>query len=257
MSEPVESSVTAEDRVRDTFSRSTESYAAHFLERRTGASVYYRRRLDLAVELTQGSIGRMLDCATGTGEITAAVLAHSQFTHATIVDISPEMLACSRSRIEAGGSAPPSRSFVPADIFQFLSTSTERFDVVLCLGLIAHTGRLEELLAHLKPLLAPGARILLQTTLLDHLGTRIVRAFTEERYFQDHGYRVSYFRVRDVAGACRQNGLFIRDCRRFCVGVPFGDKFWAAGNHWLENVMGRWAARHGAEAIYVVSNHAS
>lgn len=258
MTQQTQTSINVEDPVREIFSRTTESYAARFQEQRTAASFCFRRRLDLAVELTRGGTGKMLDCATGTGEITAAVLDHSEFAQATIVDLSPEMLACSRSQVEARvGSRSTSQSFVLADIFRFLSASTEHYDVILCLGLIAHTGRLSELLASMKSVLAPGGRILLQTTLLEHPGTRAVRALTAERYFRNHGYRINYFRASDVEEACRRNGLFIRDVRRFSVGVPFGDKLWAAGNHWLESAMQGWAARRGSEAIYVISNRAT
>lgn len=249
-------SVTAEEMVRDTFSRSTESYSGLFLQQRTATSFCFRRRLELAVELARGSNGRMLDCATGTGEITAAILENSRLTQATIVDISPEMLGHARAHIERTRQCNSALlTFVSADIFDFLpAASLELYDLILCLGLIAHTGRLEELLMHMKSLLAPGGKILLQSTLLNHLGTRVVRAFTAERYFRNHGYRIHYFSAREIEEVCRRCGLFIHNVRRFSVGVPFGDKVWAKGNYWLENTAQDWAARNGSEAIYVISN---
>lgn len=249
-------SVSAEQMVRDTFSRSTESYSGLFLQQRTATSFCFRRRLELAVELSQGSSGRMLDCATGTGEITAAVWQNRRLTQATIVDISPEMLGHARAHIEQAVRRPSaSLRFIPADIFEFLpAASLELYDLVLCLGLIAHTGRLEELLTDMKSLLAPGGKILLQSTLLDHLGTRIVRAVTAERYFRNHGYYIHYFTAREIEEACNRCGLFIQETRRFAVGLPFGDKVWARGNCRLETVGQNWAARHGSEAIYVISN---
>ena len=70
--------------------------------------------------------------------------------------------------------------FVQSDVFNF-KPSDSRFDLILCLGLIAHTGGLDILLPHLKSMLTPGGRIILQTTLTDHVGTRIVRALTSRR----------------------------------------------------------------------------
>ena len=249
-------SVTAEQMVRDTFSRSTESYSGLFLQQQTATSFCFRRRLELAVELSQVGSGRMLDCATGTGEITAAVLQNSRLTQATIVDISPEMLGHARAHIARTVRRPSaSLQFVPADIFEFLpADSLELYDLVLCLGLIAHTGRLEELLTNMKSLLAPGGKILLQSTLLDHPGTRIVRALTAERYRRKHGYYIHYFTAHEIEEACKRCGLFIQETRRFAVGVPFGDKVWAKGNYRLETYGRNWAERHGSEAIYAISN---
>ena len=70
--------------------------------------------------------------------------------------------------------------FVQSDVFDF-KPSDARFDLILCLGLIAHTGRLDILLPHLKSMVTPRGRIILQTTLTDHLGTRIVRALTSAK----------------------------------------------------------------------------
>ena len=250
------SSVTAEQMVRDTFSRSTESYSGLFLQQQTATSFSFRRRLEMAVELSQDSSGRMLDCATGTGEITAAVLQNSRLTQATIVDISPEMLGHAQAHLARTVRRPGvSLQLVPADIFEFLpAASLELYDLVLCLGLIAHTGRLDELLGSMKSLLAPGGKILLQSTLLDHPGTRLVRAVTAERYFRNHGYYIHYFTAREIEEACKRCGLFIQENRRFAVGVPFGDKVWAKGNYWLETVGQKWAGQHGSEAIYAISN---
>src|SRR5947207_7714357 len=98
--------------------------------------------------------------------------------------------------------------FAHSDVFNF-KPSDSHFDLILCLGLIAHVGRLETLLSHLKSMLTPGGRIILQTTLTDHVGTRIVRALTARRELARRGYRVSWFSQRDIADACHNAGLRI------------------------------------------------
>src|SRR5207249_961362 len=86
--------------------------------------------------------------------------------------------------------------FIRSDVFNF-KPADSGFDLVLCLGLIAHVGRLDILLSHLKSMLAPGGHIILQTTLTDHVGTRIVRALTARRELAKRGYRISWFSQRE------------------------------------------------------------
>src|SRR5262245_45617159 len=164
------------DPVAAYFDKLPETHQRQFEERASGANFNFQQRLTLACELGGASSGRLLDCAAGTGEITCALLKSGRFDHATVVDISPEMLQSAKdlltSRIKNA-----EVEFVRSDVFNFKPTDS-RFDLILCLGLIAHTGRLDILLADLKSMLAPGGRIILQTTLTDHLGTRIVRALT-------------------------------------------------------------------------------
>jgi cyclopropane fatty-acyl-phospholipid synthase-like methyltransferase len=141
--------------------------------------------------------------------------------------------------------------FVQSDVFNF-KQSDSRFDLILCLGLIAHTGRLDILLPHLKSMLTPGGRIILQATLTDHLGTRIVRALTSGSELARRGYRISWFSQRNISDACDRAGLRILETRRHSLGVPFGDRLWSWANFQLETRLEKWASRHGADAIYLV-----
>jgi ubiquinone/menaquinone biosynthesis C-methylase UbiE len=222
--------------VQRLFTKSVLDYSKLFLSRRSGSNFGFRQRLTLAAHLTSEISGRLLDCACGTGEITTAILSSGHFTSATVVDLSPSMLEIARKRIETEIIGPKTRQmeFVSSDIFEFASQPpTEPYDLILCLGLIAHTGRLEDLLAKLKRLLSPTGSILLQSTLLDHIGTKVVRALTHERYYRRHGYRISYFYRQDILGALTNVGLKAAVERRFTVGIPFGDRFWAGMNYRL------------------------
>ena len=141
--------------------------------------------------------------------------------------------------------------FVQSDVFAF-KPSDSRFDLILCLGLIAHTGRLDILLPHLKSMLTPGGRIILQATLTDHLGTRIVRALTSRSEVARRGYRISWFSQRNISDACDRAGLRILETRRHSLAVPFGDRLWRWANFQLETRLEKWASRHGADAIYLL-----
>jgi ubiquinone/menaquinone biosynthesis C-methylase UbiE len=238
------------DPVAAYFDKLPETHKRQFEERASGANFNFQQRLTLACELGGPSSGRLLDCAAGTGEITCALLKSERFNHATVVDVSPAMLQTAKELLTSQIKSAE-LEFVQSDIFAF-RPSGSRFDLILCLGLIAHTGRLDILLSHLKSILTHGGRIILQATLTDHLGTRIVRVLTARSQLARRGYRISWFSQRDISDACERAGLRILQTRRHTIGVPFGDRLWPWANFQLEARLEKWASRHGADAIYLL-----
>jgi ubiquinone/menaquinone biosynthesis C-methylase UbiE len=239
------------DPVAAYFDKLPQTHKGQFTRSDSGASFNFQLRLRLACELAGGSAGGLLDCAAGTGEITCALLKTGRFSHATVVDISPEMLQGAKELLSAQ-ITNAQLEFVHSDVFDF-KPSGSGFDLILCLGLIAHVGRLEILFRHLKSLLTPGGRIILQTTLTDHVGTRIVRAITARREIAQRGYRISWFSQRDIADACAATGLLVLEMRRHSLSIPFGDRLWRWANFQLEKRLCNWASRHGADAIYLLA----
>jgi len=243
------------DPVAAYFDKLPQVHKGQFEQRASGASFNFRMRLKLVSELAGASAGGLLDCAAGTGEISCALLKSGRFTHATVLDISPAMLQKAREllRLEITNTQ---LEFVRSDVFDFESDDSP-FDLILCLGLIAHVGRLEMLLQHLKSMLAPAGRIILQTTLIDHVGTRVVRAMTAQRELAQRGYHIAWFSQRDIANACNRTGLCVLEMRRHGLGIPFGDRLWRWANFHLEKRLQNWASRHGADAIYLLGPSAA
>ena len=238
------------DPVATYFDKLPETHKRQFEKRASGANFNFQQRLTLACDLGRASSGRLLDCAAGTGEITCALLRSGRFTHATVVDVSATMLQSAKELLTSQ-ITNAELEFVQSDVFNF-EPSDSRFDLILCLGLIAHTGRLDILLPHLKSMLTSGGRIILQTTLTDHLGTRIVRAVSSRSELVQRGYRISWFSQRNISDACDGAGLRILATRRHGFGVPFGDRLWPWANFQLETRLAKWASRHGADAIYLL-----
>ncbi len=239
------------DPVAAYFDRLPQTHTRQFTRNASGANFNFQMRLRLACELAGTSAGRLLDCAAGTGEITWALLKSGSFSHATVIDVSEPMLQSAKQLLSAQ-ITNTALDFVHSDVFDF-NPSGSSFDLILCLGLIAHVGRLEILLRHLKSMLTPGGRIILQTTLTDHVGTRVVRVVTAQRELAQRGYRISWFSQRDIANACDATGLRVLEMRRHSLGIPFGDRVWAWANFQLEKRLQRWASRHGADAIYLLA----
>ena len=238
------------DPVATYFDKLPETHKRQFEERASGANFNFQQRLKLACELGGTLSGRLLDCAAGTGEITCTLLGSGRFNHATVVDVSAAMLQNAKELLTSQ-IKKAEMEFVHSDVFNF-KPSDSRFDLILCLGLIAHTGRLDILLPHLKSMLTPGGRIILQATLTDHLGTRIVRALTSRSELARRGYRISWFSQRNICDACDRAGLRILATRRHGLSFPFGDGLWPWANFQLENRLQKWACRYGADAIYLL-----
>ena len=238
------------DPVAAYFEKLPQIHKRQFAQSASGASFNFHKRLALACELASASAGHLLDCAAGTGEITCALLKSGRFNHATVVDVSPAMLQSAKELLTSQ-ITNAELEFVQSDVFNF-KPSDLRFDLVLCLGLIAHTGRLEILPPHLRSMLTPGGRIILQATLTDHLGTRIVRALTSRSELARRGYRISWFSQRNISDACDRAGLRILETRRHSLGVPFGGRLWPWANFQLETRLEKWASSHGADAIYLL-----
>ena len=245
---------TAAPVVAQFFTRQSADYAGLFRPQKTGAHFNFSRRLELAQEFGAGFSGSLLDCATGPGEISCEVLRAGDFTQATLVDISAAMLtACQQRLDEQLQGSKLAKRFVNASVFDFaVAPDAGRHDLILCLGLIAHTGRLTELLRLLAFRLKPGGAVLLQSTLLDHWGSRVVRFLTQDRYHRQHGYRMTWFQRADIVKSVAEAGLEIFAESRFAVGLPFGDRVWARGNYELEERCQNWASRHGSEALFLL-----
>lgn len=247
------------DAVGKFFAKSSQAYAGLFLSKKTGKNFIFRQRLSLATEAALETSGRMFDAATGSGEISAAIMTTGKFNQATLLDLSPQMLELASNQMRNNRAAENAAKveFICEDVFRFAPMNSHRkYDLILCLGLIAHTGRLQELLLMLRAMLAKNGIILLQSTLLDHPGTRVERFLTRNRYFRKHGYRISYFRHRDIEAACAGAGLNITARKRHGLGLPFGDRLWDWGNYQLERIFQKWASAHGSEAIYILRTDA-
>ncbi len=219
---------------------------------RTGAGHRFRSRRDIIAKLTKNLSGRLLDCATGTGEVTLAVLKSGEFDSAVINDLSEEMLNRSRDLLKT---QLPGKSleFSNTGVFDLPdSAGRSNCDVVMCIGLIAHVGRLEEMFSTAVNLLKPGGQFLFQTTLLDHWGVRMTRRLSEERHVRNHGYAIRHYYHSEIEKAAEENGLNILVRERYGFDFPFLDRVAPGLGHYLEQRFAIRSGTRGSEAIYVL-----
>lgn len=218
---------------------------------RTGAAFGFLKRRDHVVATATGRGGSLLDCASGTGEITNSVIQAGAFSRVHINDISIEMLNRATALVGRNSSLTTSCT----DIFK-INEQVEglKFDMILCLGLIAHTGRLSELLQVLAKALCESGIIVLQTSLLDHFGTRIVQTASCAIHEKRNGYRQTFYSLADIQVAATNVGLRVQAVQRFGLGIPFGDRISPRLNYLLEKNFQGLSKKYGAEAILIISH---
>lgn len=237
--------------VKAHFDLLSPKYKENFSERKSGKSYGFRTRLELVKDLLDKASGSILDCACGTGEITAVALLTGEFKIGVIADISENMLDTARILI-SGIKSDTDINYCNVDIFKYKPEKDLKFDVILCLGLIAHTGALGDLLLHLKSMLTPGGKIILQSSLAEHWGVGLGRILGKKRYKQLHGYEINYYEISDIKREVELSGLIISDVKRYCFGFPYGDRLLGKGNYWLELFFKNFSSKNGSEAIFEI-----
>jgi 2-polyprenyl-3-methyl-5-hydroxy-6-metoxy-1,4-benzoquinol methylase len=101
---------------------------------------------------------QILDIGCGDGSLSLPLLAPSN--HLTLVDISSMMIERARQRVPA---ALRGNVTLINDSFEAIGDA-ERFDVVLCVGVIAHVPSVDALFAKIAAVLKPGGRLVVETT---------------------------------------------------------------------------------------------
>jgi ubiquinone/menaquinone biosynthesis C-methylase UbiE len=101
---------------------------------------------------------RILDIGCGDGSLSLPLL--NETNRVTMVDISSSMIGKAAARVPAGLAANVT---LINDSFEAVGDG-ERFDVILCVGVIAHVPSVDALFAKIASVLAPGGRLVVETT---------------------------------------------------------------------------------------------
>ena len=237
--------------VKDFFERQSKSYSAFFdANNRKGAVVLFKLRCDLAIELLSNETPHtFLDLATGTGEITRAIVGSLKLDELQLNDISPGMLeACRRQFADLPSTSKA--EWTNRDAFELLDhAGSERFDVILCLGLIAHTGRLYELLKKIFASLHPGGTLILQSSLTNHPGAWLTASYARSS-LRRTDYKVHAFSKEEIISTAEAAGFQLADMRRFGMCLPFGDRILGKLNFHIEEAFAKKLTNNGGDALF-------
>lgn len=240
------------------FNETAAIYSNYFdLNRKSGTTFNFNRRLQLMAILAGSCSGSMLDCATGDGTITACVLQSGNFHTATLIDLSANMLKLTQEVCNPIAQAKDlNLDYRNIDIFELLDSEScqETYDLIICSGLIAHINDAEKLLKLLGRRLSTSGKIILQTTLLDSIITQFIRALTKETFFRRNGYYINYYNNQDIESLCKSSDLKIDSVEKFSIGMQFLDRFLpAVWNYNIESQSVGLAKVIGSEALYFLS----
>jgi 2-polyprenyl-3-methyl-5-hydroxy-6-metoxy-1,4-benzoquinol methylase len=218
-------------------------------ETRSGAAVLFQLRRKLALELASGpEHRRLLDIATGTGEITYSIASNGDFDELHLNDISPGMLSKCRSLFDKENTS--AIVWTNQNAFDLLKTTEpNKFDVVLCLGLIAHTGQLAQLLPLIKACLRPGGTLVLQSSLADHFGVWLTVCYARSPFRRVH-YKVSAFSKGEILAVATACGFEVAEVQRYGLCLPFGDRLLKEINYGLEAAYAHKLKKTGGEALF-------
>jgi SAM-dependent methyltransferase len=187
------------------------------------------RRAEIIGDLLKNVRGaRILDLGSGSGTVSLPLL--PKCDNLTLVDYSEAALNIARSRV------PPEClekiDFRLDDIFHF--TGDEPFDVVLCIGVLAHVDSTEEALRCIVRNLIPGGKCVVQLTPTDSV-------LSWSFFGLDRLRRLKYRRTpsKDVIAAASAMGLKLIDRRRHLVIVPGAAHLLGPALLWFD----RWIER--------------
>lgn len=204
------------------------------------------RALIVAEMLAQVGDSHVLDLGCGDGSISRPLLARGN--RLTLVDFSPSMLESARAGTRLG--APV--EFIQATIQDYVPS--ELYDAVICVGVLAHVGSVEQVIARAASAMAPGGLCVLQIT--DN-ASRLGRLLN--RYYRRRGrerYPLNELTLAALVAIAARHGLAYRQARRYGLLLPGLGRLPHGWERRLEEMVGTSVSlsRVGAEVVVCFEN---
>lgn len=197
---------------------------------------------------------RILDLGCGDGSISAQFLPAGNMV--TMVDFSRAMLDRAR------GNVPPEYAsqveYVCADVLRF--DPPARYDLVLCIGLLAHVESVEDAVSRVARSVKPGGRVVFQINDDDSLVVRVLKwMYAIRDRFSRESLPWRGMTLSQVAGFAARHDLDVTALRRHLLLLFPG----------MARMLGKWLvpydrftqrhrllARHGSNVIFVCTKRA-
>lgn len=128
---------------------------------------------------------KMLDIGCGDGSISLQF--SSDTNQITLVDISEKMLELARNN--TSDIYIENSEYINSDLLSY--ETNEQFDIVLCIGVLAHVDSIEQTIAKVSSLLKPGGRCIIQITDNDKMTGKFINTYNGVRNLFDSLSRYS------------------------------------------------------------------
>ena len=197
------------DRVRDLF-----DHRENYLDRR---QLDIRLRTETVSRLVEGkNYNEILDIGCGDGSISTPLL--TSRCHLTLLDISTQMLSRARSRVPIDLS-----SHVKVVNQNFMEAPFEEatFDLVICVGVLAHVPSPSEVVAKIVSILKPGGTLILECTDAFHFMGRINRLSNALAWhFNPPKYKPNLLSAKVTLRIAENEGLKLTSSFRYSLPLP-------------------------------------
>jgi ubiquinone/menaquinone biosynthesis C-methylase UbiE len=199
--------------------RSLFDHRENYLDKR---QLDIRLRTETVNSLVEGKgYTDILDIGCGDGSISIPLL--SSRTYLTLLDISTGMLSFARSRITADLASRV--KFVNQD-FMAAPFEKEAFDLVICLGVLAHVAAPSDVIAKIVSVLKPGGMLVLECTDSFHFMGRIARLHNAVAWlFKPPKYKLNLLSAKAVLQMAEKEGLKATAEYRYCLPLPGTGRF--------------------------------
>lgn len=155
-----------------------------------------------------------LDIGCGNGSISLPLLPRCK--QLTLLDLSQSMLALAQSQIPAHRSSDV--TMIRGDFCE-IDLPPHSFDLICCIGVLAHVPSPAAVISKLSELATPDALVILEFTDSFHFwGVPVVVYQTLLRAKGPRLYSLNRLRQEEVFGLCAQNGLTLNESYRY--GLP-------------------------------------
>ena len=130
------------------------------------------RKENLAALTENLKYNSVLDMPCGTGSISLPLLKNAKTF--TLIDISSNMLSIAKSNIPEDEKHKV--TFINDDFFN-IDIKPNTYDLVICLGLLAHVNSPEQLLNKLSHIISPGGHLIIQNTDSGHFYSHLIHLY--------------------------------------------------------------------------------
>jgi 2-polyprenyl-3-methyl-5-hydroxy-6-metoxy-1,4-benzoquinol methylase len=230
------------------FENLAATYRLNYDEEQSGKGYEFGKRKEIVLDLVSTiKFETLLECASGSGDITFEVTKTHQ--HATVIvnDLSENMLRISKEKFDQLSNRNEI-IYRNDDIFQLLQTSHYDADLCICLGLIAHTGNADLLFRLINDTLSKKGHLILQYTRGETFRTKFVWYINRLRNSKNT-HQIEYYREQDLFKILNDNNFEIVTSVRYLIGIPFMNKLFPKLSLKLEKLLSKLATKIGSEVI--------
>jgi ubiquinone/menaquinone biosynthesis C-methylase UbiE len=169
-------------------------------------------RKETVEAFTEGlNFTHILDIPSGTGAMSIPLLERTD--RLSLLDISSNMIAIAKKNVPE--KYVDKTDAVNADFFE-LDLPKNSYDLIICLGLLAHVNSPEHLINKTAGLLKPGGLLIIQNTDSSHFYSYLIRLYLgAKNLIRKQSYKLNNVPAKFIEGKLRENNLELLKSYRY------------------------------------------